>query len=70
MGSDHIPPVLLKVAAQFICELLAYIFNFSHSRSYVPDVWKIADIVPVPKTSPVSKEKLRPISLLPIVRKV
>ena len=37
MGSDHIPPVLLKVAAQFICEPLAYIFNFSHSRSYVPE---------------------------------
>ena len=36
----------------------------------VPDVWKIADVCPLPKVTPVKRDKLRPISLLPIVSKL
>lgn len=70
MGSDHVPPVLLKASASDICRPLSFIYNFSFNTACVPDAWKKADVVPLPKISPVVKDQLRPISLLPIVSKV
>ena len=70
MGSDQIPPVLLKLSADEICRPLSYIYNYSFNTVTVPILWKIADVCPIPKTKPVSKDKLRPISLLPIISKI
>lgn len=69
-GSDYIPPILLKISVDFISEPLSYIFNLSYRSGSMPDIWKVADIVPIPKTVPVQKDKLRPISLLPVMSKI
>lgn len=69
-GSDNIPPTLLKATAHDICAPLCHIFNLSFAHACVPDVWKIADICPIPKVLPVNKAQLRPISLLPILSKL
>ena len=70
MGSDMIPPVLLKMSAAELSSPLCYIFNYSFMHASVPRLWKIADICPLPKTSPVKIDQLRPISLLPCVSKI
>jgi len=44
--------------------------HLSFRTGFLPNAWKIADIVPIPKTVPVQKDKLRPISLLPVISKV
>ena len=62
-GPDNIPTRIIK---EYACELstpLAYIFNTSLQSGIVPDVWKRAVIIPIPKTSPASVDKLRPIAL-------
>ena len=69
-GSDCIIPVLLKEAADVLVVPLCYIFNLSFKSGEFPSAWKIADICPVPKSKPVSKDQLRPISLLPCVSKI
>jgi hypothetical protein len=69
-GSDDIPPILLKVCADIISSPLCSIFNLSFVKGAFPDKWKIADICPVPKTCPIDKTKLRPISLLPVISKI
>ena len=69
-GSDGIPPRLLKNAANYICRPLSCIFNLSFDTSSIPDIWKLADVSPIPKCTPVKKEQLRPISLLPVLAKL
>ena len=70
IGSDMIPPVLLKRCAAELSSPLCYIFNYSFKHASVPILWKLADICPLPKTSPVKIDQLRPISLLPCVSKI
>ena len=69
-GSDGIYPTLLKASADVISKPLSYIFNLSFSRGIVPAVWKLADICPIPKVTPVVRDKFRPISLLPVMAKL
>ena len=53
-----------------LCKLTA-IFNNSLREGVLPMEWKMANVIPLPKTSPpVSIEKDRPISLTPIAAKV
>ena len=68
-GSDQIPPYLLKLSATDICEPVSFIYNMSFRSATVPDVWKLADVIPIPKSLPVRIDNLRPISLLPILSK-
>jgi hypothetical protein len=70
MGSDHIPSVLLKASAVDICKPLSFIYNLSYNTVTFPSVWKMADVIPLPKTIPVTVNQLRPISLLPVVSKL
>ena len=37
---------------------------------FIPFLWNRVDIIPLPKSSPVVKNQIRPISLLPLVSKV
>ena len=69
-GSDGILPILLKESAEILSKPLCHIINLSFVKGIVPYVWKTADICPVPKTKPVSKDQLRPISLLPVMSKI
>ena len=69
-GSDMVPPFLLKLCAAEVSGPLCYLFNESFRNACVPKLWKIADVCPIPKTTPVKKDKLRPVSLLPLVAKL
>ncbi|MEL7307980.1 MAG: reverse transcriptase family protein, partial [Pseudomonadota bacterium] len=69
-GSDGIHPRLLRTAAHLLGRPLSYIFNLSFSKGIFPDIWKTADVCPVPKSVPVKLNCLRPISLLPIISKI
>lgn len=69
-GSDGITPRLLVIFANYICAPLCAIFNQSIATCIFPDVWKLAEIIPIPKCAKPTVEQLRPISLLPIMGKV
>ena len=69
-GGDGVPTRLFKAAASILAEPLYHIIMESILKSTVPIFWKIADIAPIPKTSSVSLDNLRPISLLAIPEKI
>ena len=50
---------------------VALIFNASIQERSVPNVWKLADVIPIPKTNPVKEieKDLRPISLTAVLSK-
>ena len=62
---DGIPPWFIKLAAPFIAEPLAALYNASINKSVVPSQWKVAQITPIPKTPfPSNPIHFRPISVL------
>ena len=70
-GHDNINSIILKSISESICIPLAELINKSLSSGIVPDIWKIAKIIPIYK----AKEKTdltnyRPISLLPVLSKI
>ena len=70
-GPDKIPAKLLKNCAPCISNSLCAIFNKSLYLGKVPAAWKLANIIPIPKSGlPGEVSNYRPISLLPIVSKV
>jgi len=69
-GSDDLPNSLLKLVAPFISDPLTHIFNCSLNQQTFPKLWKVGDITPLPKSKPLTIEKIRPISLLPNVSKI
>ncbi|PFX17465.1 Angiopoietin-related protein 3 [Stylophora pistillata] len=71
-GPDSIPNWLLKEYADFLCRPLTVIFNASFKEQCLPQIWKMADVTPLPKTKPVKelKKDLRPISLTACLSKV
>ena len=64
-GPDEIPNWVLKSYAHTLALPVTSIFNASLQQASVPDVWKKADVIPVPKNrTPCDINKdLRPISL-------
>ena len=58
--------------APYLAGPMCAIFNSSLHEGYIPDLWKTADVVPLPKKSlPTTVEShLQPVSLTPIVSKV
>lgn len=69
-GSDHIPSLCWSKFNDFVCTPLCYIFNKCLQEANLPSLWKLADIVPLPKSSPARLENIRPISLLPIPERI
>ena len=71
-GPDNIPAWVLRNYANVLTPPLTAIFNNSLREGVLPMKWKMANVIPLPKTSPpVSIEKdIRPISLTPIAAKV
>jgi hypothetical protein len=71
-------PGLDKITLNFIIDCLQYIFqpitdiiNSSLTQGIFPKAWKIAEIIPIPKTDEVEPtSNNRPISLLPILSKI
>ena len=70
-GMDQIPTPLIKLVAECLAVPLTSIINKCIAKDYFPKQWKIARVSPVPKIdNPVSKDQLRPISVLPVLSKV
>ena len=71
-SSPHtdLPIRLYNAISVIISAPLCHIFRESISKKLVPDVWKIAQVHPLPKSNTISMDKLRPISLLPTASKI
>lgn len=71
-GPDGIPAWLLKENADLFADPIADIINQSFKEQRLPQSWKEADIVPIPKQKPIKdvNKHLRPISLTPVLSKI
>jgi hypothetical protein len=71
-GPDQIPNWILKDLAALIAKPVCAIWNSSLREGFTPELWRSADICPVPKTNPIIniRKDLRPISLTPILAKL
>jgi hypothetical protein len=71
-GPDDIPNWMLRDFAGILCHPLCTIFNDSIKETYVPAVWKQANVIPLPKVRPPQsiESDLRPISLTPTISKI
>ena len=69
-GSDGISSLLLRECAASFAEPITHLFNLSVECQKVPQQWKMAHVIPVPKRRVTSLDDIRPISLLPIIFKI
>ena len=71
-GPDGISARMLKEVSSSVTPPLTKLFNLSLSTGILPDSWKIARIVPIPKSTQntTSPSNYRPISILPLVSKL
>lgn len=70
-GYDGVSTVLLQRVIQSISFPLNHIFNISLQNGVFPDKLKVAKIVPIYKSGPVTElVNYRPISLLPVLSKI
>lgn len=70
-GCDNITVALLKSIKCIVSNPLMYLFNLSFAEGIVPDILKIAKIIPIWKKGNAQLfENYRPISILPCVSKV
>lgn len=71
-GPDMIPSWLLKENVDLLAPAVTDIIKCSFAEACLPQSWKQADIVPIPKQGPVYdvNRHLRPISLTPVLSKM
>ena len=70
-GNDDIPGIVLKNLARVFTPSLLRLINLSLARSYVPRIWKIANVCPLHKSGDATQPmNYRPVSLLPVVSKL
>ena len=70
-GHDKIPIKVYKDCLSSILPSITDLINTSLSSSVFPIAWKIAEVVPIPKTNDYElANNNRPISLLPVLSKV
>ena len=70
-GLDGLQPKFLVMAADIIAPSLTWIFNFSLHSAVVPDIWKIAKVIPLHKKGSITDpNNYRPISILPALSKI
>ena len=70
-GSDDIHPKLLIAGASLLAGPICHLFHVSVNERRFPKLWKISNIVPIPKKQHITNETdLRGISLLPIISKL
>ena len=62
-GPDGIPAPIIREFAYELSKPLTNIFNTSYLEGVFPNQWKKAIIVPIPKSSPPTWNRLRPVSL-------
>ena len=69
-GSDGIPNRFYKIAAPYLAEPICHILNPSIMERKVPTIFKECVVSPIPKSHPLSVEKIRPITLLSVPSKI
>ena len=70
-GVDGIPAWFLRLMAPFLALPIAGLFNLSIRNSIVPNQWKAACIIPVPKiANPAKASDFRPISIVPVLSRI
>ena len=69
-GSDGISPRFLRECADLLAPPITHLFCLSISSGELPATWKIADVIPIPKSKTIEIDNLRPVSLLPVISKV
>ena len=71
-GPDDIPDWVLKTFSDILALPVADIINTSFQSCKVPQIWKMADVVPLPKVSVVNdpEKELQPISLTSTLSKI
>ena len=71
-GIDHLDGRLLKLAVKCIVVPICHIFNLSLENCVFPQLWKIAKVTPLPKSSrePFNGPNSRPVSILPVLSKI
>ena len=64
-GPDNIPNRIFRDFADILAYPISVLLNSSFQDQKLPDVWKLANVTPVPKDKPVTdiNQHLRPISL-------
>lgn len=71
MGVDNINVKMLLYCCPFLLRHIKYLFNYCIDSGKIPSLWKIAQILPLPKkTSPEDLSDLRPISILCVLSKL
>ena len=69
-GVDLIPVTFIKLCLPALFPVLDHLFNFSLQNSVFPAVWKMANILPIPKTkNPKEPKDYRPVSILCVLGK-
>lgn len=70
-GPDNLPHWFWKDCAHHLAPVITKIFNCSLKEQTVPLLWKLANVVPVPKEVPLeTSNQLRPISLTNIIMRI
>lgn len=64
-GYDGISNKLLKYCYQELCGPLCHVINSSIGQSRFPDIWKLAQVLPISKNNDQTISSFRPISVLP-----
>ena len=70
-GPDELPYWLFRDFAHDLAPAVTDVFNSSLRQHKVPSSWKMADITPLPKESPLTScTQLRPISLITVIMRL
>ena len=70
-GHDGIKPSIIKAAYEILVRPLTHLYNVSLSSGIVPNIWKIAKVIPIfKKGETFLPENYRPISLLSCFEKI
>jgi len=71
MALDNIPAWFLRIGAPFFSASISDMMNRTLSSSTVPQQWKAASILPIPKTpSPLPPSDYRPTSITPVLSRL
>ena len=71
-GPDGIPNWILREYAEFLAYPISVILSASFKEQRLPSIWKLVDVIPLPKQKPVKgiKKDLWHISLTPCISKL
>ncbi|EDO43664.1 predicted protein, partial [Nematostella vectensis] len=70
-GPDEFPYWLWRDYGHHLAPVITKIFNSSLKHQMVPSLWKLANVTPIPKESPLHEcNQLRPISLTNIIMRI